>query len=196
MNYKIIFPVLTLIGFLTSCNSYKVKVYSLSRNIELIETNGNKRMFATEPNKSIVFVSDSTVNYAKIYGHLGASTTIKYRKSNDTLIFESQDIYGKNLTENNPDFSNLYLISKDSLTSLMNNEKYYSTDYLKSSSEKPKGFYIIYENKAYKIKSQKSADRILGKIQNMDANRFVELDKDFAKKKYGINEKYKTLEYK
>ena len=100
------------------------------------------------------------------------------------------------MTENNPDFSNLYLISKDSLTSLMNNEKYYSTDYLKSSSEKPKGFYIIYENKAYKIKSQKSADRILGKIQNMDANRFVELDKDFAKKKYGINEKYKTLEYK
>jgi hypothetical protein len=153
-------------------------------------------MFATEPNKSIVFVSDSTVNYAKTYGHLGASTTIKYRKSNDTLILESQDIYGKNLTENNPDFSNLYLISKDSLSSLINNEKYYSTDYLKNSSEKPKGFYIIYENKAYKIKSQKSADRILGKIQNMDANRFVELDKDFAKKKYGINEKYKTLEYK
>jgi hypothetical protein len=196
MNYKIIFAVLTLIGFLTSCNSYKVKVYSLSRNIEIVETNGNKRMFATEPNKSIVFVSDSTVNYAKTYGHLGASTTIKYRKSNDTLILESQDIYGKNLTENNPDFSNLYLISKDSLSSLINNEKYYSTDYLKNSSEKPKGFYIIYENKAYKIKSQKSADRILGKIQNMDANRFVELDKDFAKKKYGINEKYKTLEYK
>ena len=196
MNYKIIFPFLTLIGFLISCKTHKIKVYSLSRNIEYIETDGKQRMFASEPNKSIVFISDSTVNYSKIYGHLGASTTIKYRKSNDTLILESQDIYGKNLTENNPNFSNLYLINNDSLTSLMNNEKYYSTDYLKSSTKKPKGFYIVYENKPYKIKSQKSADRILGKIQDMDANRFVELDRDFAKKKYGINRKYKTLEYK
>ena len=195
MKYKIIFILLTLIGFLTSCKSYKIKVYSLSKNIELIETDGKTRMFGSEPNKSIVFISDSTVNYSKIYGHLGASTTIKYRKSNDTLILESQDIYGKNLSENNPDFSNLYLISNDSLTSLMNNEKYYSTDYLKSSSKKPKGFYIVYENKAYKIKSQKSADRILGKIENIDANRFIELDKNIAEKKYGIDKKYKTLEY-
>ncbi|MCP4052529.1 MAG: hypothetical protein GY739_05570 [Mesoflavibacter sp.] len=196
MNYKLIFPLLTLIGFLISCNSYKIKVYSLSRNIEYTETDGKMRMFASEPNKSIILISDSTLNYSKIYGHLGASTTIKYRKSNDTLILESQDIYGKNLTENNPDFSNLYLITNDSLTNLMNKEKYYSTDYLKNSSKKPKGFYIVYENKAYKIKGQKSADRILGKIPNMDTNRFVELDKDFAKKKYGINRKYKTLEYK
>ena len=100
------------------------------------------------------------------------------------------------MTENNPDFSNLYLVNNDSLTSLRNDEKYFSTDYLKSTSEKPKGFYIVYKNKAYKIKSQKSADRILGKIENMDANRFVELDRDFSKKKYGINRKYRTLEYK
>lgn len=196
MNYKIIFPLLTLIGFLTSCNSYKIKVYSLSRNIEYVETNGKERLYAKSPNKSIIFISDSTVNYSKIYGHLGAVTTIKYKISNDTLFLEPKDIYGKNLTDNNPDFSNIYLVSNGSLTSLVNNEKYYSTDYLKNSSEKPKGFYIIYGNKAYKIKSQKSADRILGKIQNMDANRFVELDKDFAKRKYGINRKYKTLEYK
>lgn len=153
-------------------------------------------MFAKNPNKSIVFISDSTVNYTKIYGHLGASTTIKYRTSNDTLILESKDIYGKNMTENNPDFSNLYIVNNDSLTSLKNNEKYYSTDYLKSTSKKPKGFYIVYMNKAYKIKSQKSANRVLGKIENMDTDRFVELDRDFAKKKYGINRKYKTLEYK
>lgn len=196
MNHKLIFPLLTLIGILTSCRSYKIKAYSLSRNIEYVETDGQMRMFAAEPNKSIVFISDSTVNYSKIYGHLGASTTIKYRKFNDTLFLESQDIYGKDLTENYPDFSNLYLISNDSLTSLMNKEKYYSTDYLKSLSEKPKGFYIVYENKVYKIRNQKGADRILGGIKNMNVNRFIELDKDFAKKKYGINKKYKTLEYK
>ena len=45
MNYKIIFPLLTLIGFLTSCNSYKIKVYSLSRNIEYAETNGKERLY-------------------------------------------------------------------------------------------------------------------------------------------------------
>ena len=196
MNYKIIFPLLTLIGFLSSCNSYKMKVYSLSRNIEYVETNGKERLYAKSPNKSIIFISDSTVNYSKIYGHLGAVTTIKYKISNDTLILEPKDIYGKKLTENNPDFSNLYLVSNDSLTSLVNNEKYYSTDYLKNSSENPKGFYIIYENKAYKIKSQKSADRILGKIENMDSKRFIELDKEIAEKKYGINRKYKTLKYK
>ena len=196
MNYKIIFPLLTLIGFLTSCNSYKIKVYSLSRNIEYVETNGKERLYAKSPNKSIIFISDSTVNYSKTYGHLGAVTTIKYKISNDTLILEPKDIYGKNLTDNNPDFSNIYLVSNDSITSLKNDEKYFSTDYLKSSSEKPKGFYIIYKNKAYKIKSQRSADRILGKIENMDSKRFIELDKDIAKQRYGINKKYKTLEYK
>ena len=196
MNYKIIFPLLALIGFLTSCNSYKIKVYSLSRNIEYRETKGKERLYAKSPNKSIIFISDSTVNYSKIYGHLGAVTTIKYKISNDTLILEHKDIYEKKLTENNPDYSNLYLVSNDSLTSLVNNEKYYSTDYLKNSAENPKGFYIIYENKAYKIKSQKSADRILGKIENMDSKRFIELDKEIAKKKYGINRKYKTFKYK
>ena len=196
MNYKIIFPLLTLIGFLTSCNSYKIKVYSLSRNIEYVETNGKERLYAKSPNKSIIFISDSNVNYSKIYGHLGAVTTIKYKISNDTLILEPKDIYGKNLTDNNPDFSNIYLVSNDSITSLKNDEKYFSTDYPKSSSEKPKGFYIIYKNKAYQIKSQRSADRILGKIENMDSKRFIELDKDIAKQRYGINKKYKTLEYK
>ena len=84
MNYRITFPLLILIGLLTSCQSYKTKVYSLSREIEYIETDGKKRMFAKNPNKSIVFISDSTVNYTKIYGHLGASTKIKYKISNDT----------------------------------------------------------------------------------------------------------------
>ncbi|MFN3969622.1 hypothetical protein [Flavobacterium sp.] len=196
MNYKTIFSLLTLIGILTACKSYKIKVYSLNRNIEYIETNGVKKPYATNPNKSIVFISDSTVNYTKIYGGLGTSTTIQYRISNDTLILKSHDIYGKNLNENNPDFSYLYLINNDSLTSLQNNEKYYSDTYKKRIYKKPIGFYIVYENKAYKINSQKNADQIYRKIKNVDNERFIELDKDIAKKRYGINRKYKTLVYK
>jgi hypothetical protein len=141
-------------------------------------------------------VSDSTLNYTRIVGHIGATTKIKYKLSKDTLILKSIDIYGKKVADNFKGFSNLYLINNDSLTSLKNEEKYYSEAYEKKIYKKPIGFYIVYNNKAYKIKSQKSADRVLGKIENMDTNRFIELDKDFAKNKYGINIKYKTLEYK
>lgn len=89
MNYKKIVSFLTLIGILTACKSYKIRVYSLNRNIEFIETDGVKKPYATNPKKTIVFVSDSTVNYTEIYGGIGASTTIQYRLSNDTLIFKS-----------------------------------------------------------------------------------------------------------
>lgn len=91
------------------------------------------------------------------------------------------------MTENKPDFSYPYLINNDSLTSLQNNEKYYSDTYKKRIYKKPIGFYIVYENKAYKINSQKSVDRIYRKIKNVDTERFIELDKENAKKKYGIN---------
>ena len=191
MNYKIIIPLLTLIGFTTSCKSYKIKVYSLSRNIKYIETDGIKRMYATEPNKSIVFISDSTVNYTKIYGHLGASTTIKYRTSNDTLILESQDIYGKNLTENNPDFSNLYLINNDSLTSLQNEEKYYSVSYTKSKTKKFEPFYLIVNNQKIKLDNRRKAIRKLKKLIDQEKD-WTELDKEVAKSEYGIPTKFRT----
>ena len=192
MNYKIIFPLLTLIGFITSCKSYKIKVYSLSRNIEYIEADGKKRMYATEPNKSIVFISDSTVNYSKIYGHLGASTSIKYRISNDTLILETQDIYGKNLTENNPDFSNLYLINNDSLTSLTNNEKYYSESNLKSKRKKGfEQFYFIIDNQKYKMTNRRNAIRFVKKLD--PESEYKVLDKRIAKSEYGISEEYLTF---
>ena len=191
MNYKIIFPLLTLIGLITSCKSYKIKVYSLSRKIEYIETDEKKRMYATEPNKSIVFISDSTVNYTKIYGHLGASTTIKYRKLNDTLILESQDIYGQNLTENNPDFSNLYLINNDSLTSLQNEEKYYSVSYTKSKTKKFEPFYLIVNNQKIKLDNRRKAIRKLKKLIDQEKD-WTELDKEVAKSEYGIPTKFRT----
>lgn len=164
MNYRIITLFLTVIGLLTSCKSYKTKVYSLSRDVKLIETDGNERMYARNPNKSIIFISDSTLNYSKIYGHIGASTTIKYKISNDTLTLESKDIYGKNLTENNPDFSKLYLMTNDSLTSLQNDEKYYSVSYTKSKSKKFQPFYLIIDNQKYKMSNRRSAIRFVKKL--------------------------------
>ncbi len=168
----------------------------MSRNIQFCDSCEQRKVWSSSPKKSIVLVSDSTLNYTRIVGHVGATTKIKYKLSKDTLILKSTDIYGKKVADNFKGFSNLYLINNDSLTSLKNDEKYYSETYEKRIYKKPIGFYIVYKNKTYKIKSQKSADRVLGKIENMDTNRFVELDKDFAKNRYGINIKYKTLEYK
>jgi hypothetical protein len=148
-------------------------------------------MYATEPNKSIVFISDSTVNYTKIYGHIGASTTIKYRKSNDTLFLESQDIYGQNLTENNPDFSNLYLINNDSLTSLLNEEKYYSVSYTKSKTKKFEPFYLIVNNEKIKLENRRKAIRKLKKLIDLEKD-WTELDKEVAKSEYGIPTKFRT----
>ena len=191
MNYRIIILLLTFIGLLTSCKSYKTKVYSLSRDVELIETDGKERMYARNPNKSIVFISDSTLNYSKIYGGLGASTTIKYRISNDTLILKSKDIYGKDLTENNPDYSRLYLMNNDSLTSLQNDEKYYSTSYTKSKSKKFQPFYLIINNQKYKMDNRRSAIRFVKKLD--PKSEYKVLDKKTAKAEFGINEKYLTL---
>jgi hypothetical protein len=197
MNYKILFPLLTLIGILASCKSkYKIQTFSLNRNIQICDSCSQRKVWASGPKKSIILISDSTLNYTRIVGHIGATTKIKYKLSSDTLILNSIDIYGKKVAHNFQDFSSLYLINKDSLTSLQNDEKYYSVAYKKRIYKKPIGFYIVYENKAHKIKSQKSADRILGEIKNIDAERFIELDKDIAKKRYGVNRKYKTLEYK
>ena len=191
MNYKTIFSLLTLIGLLAACKSYKIKVYSLNRNIEYIETDGVKKPYATNPNKSIVFISDSTVNYTKIYGGLGASTTIEYRISNDTLILKSQDIYGNNLTENNPDFSYLYLINNDSLTSLQNNEKYYSVSYTKSKTKKFEPFYLIVNNQKIKLDNRRKAIRKLKKLIDQGKD-WTELDKEIAKSEYGIPTKFRT----
>tara|TARA_R110002124_G_scaffold208823_1_gene375176 strand:+ start:1220 stop:1630 length:411 start_codon:yes stop_codon:yes gene_type:complete len=132
------------------------------------------------------------VNYSKIYGHLGASTSIKYRISNDTLILETQDIYGKNLTENNPDFSNLYLINNDSLTSLTNNEKYYSESNLKSKRKKGfEQFYFIIDNQKYKMTNRRNAIRFVKKLD--PESEYKVLDKRIAKSEYGISEEYLTF---
>ena len=104
---------------------------------------------------------------------------------------EPKDIYGKELKTENSNFSNVYLFSTDSLISLQNDEKYY----INKSKEKTDQFYIVYKSKVHRIKSQRSADRIFRKIEPIDTNRLKIMNKEIAKRKYGINEKYKTFEY-
>ena len=194
MKYKTIIPLLILLGIIASCKTnYKIQAYSLDRQLQYCDSCETRKVWAeSDAKKSIILVSDSTLNYSIIYGHIGSSTKIKYRISNDSLILESKDIYGNELKTDNLNFSNVYLYSTDSLISLQNNEKYYAN----KPREKANHFYIVYENNVYKIKSQKSADRILKKIDSIDASRFEILNKEIAKRKYGINKKYKTFEYK
>ena len=193
MKYKTIILLLTLLGIIASCKTnYKIQAYSLDRNLKFCDSCETRKVWAeSDAKKSIVLVSDSTLNYSIIYGHIGSSTKIKYRISNDTLILEPKDIYGKELKTEKSNFSNVYLYSTDSLISLQNNERYY----INKPKEKTNHFYIVYKNKVHRIKSQRSADRILRKIEPIDTNRLKILNKKIAKLKYGISEKYKTFEY-
>src|SRR5690554_679217 len=151
MNYKLIFTLLILIGIFASCKSrYKMQTYSLSRNIQFCDSCDQRKVWTSDPKKSIVLVSDSTLNYTRIVGHIGATTKIKYELSNDTLILKSTDIYGKKVVDNFQDFSNIYLINNDSLTSLQNDEKYYSVSYTKSKTKKFEPFYLIVNNEKIK----------------------------------------------
>ena len=193
MNFRITFPLLALIGILTSCKSrYKIQPYSLNRSIQVCDSCEQRKIWASNPTKSIVLVSDSTLNYTKSYAGLGASTTIKYRIVNDTLTMESYDVYGKNMTENNADFSNLYLYNKDSLTGLNNNEKYYSKYYLKSKRKKGfEQFYFIIDGQKYKMTSRRNAIRFVKKLDSK--NEYRVLEKKIAKLKYGISEEFLTF---
>jgi len=194
MKYKMIVPLLILFEIIVSCKSnYKTQVYSLDRQIQFCDSCETRKVWAkSDAKKSIVLVSDSTLNYSIIYGHIGSSTQIKYKISNDSLILGSKDIYGKELKTDNSNFSNTYLYSTDSLISLQNDERYYA----EKPREKAKHFYIVYKNRVHRIKSQRSADRIFRKIEPIDTTRLKVLNKDVAKLKYGINKKYKTFEYK
>jgi hypothetical protein len=193
MNYKIIIPLLSLIGIIASCKTnYKIQAYSLDRQLQFCDSCETRKVWAeSNAKKSIILISDSTLNYSIIYGHIGSSTKIKYRISNDSLILEPKDIYGKELKTKKSNFSNVYLYSTDSLISLQNNERYY----INKPKEKTDHFYIVYKNKVHRIKSQRSADRILRKIEPIDTNRLKILNKEIAKRKYGISKKYKTFKY-
>jgi hypothetical protein len=193
MNYRIIIYQVIFFAILVSCKpTFKMQVYSVDRQIHFCDSCDNRKLSAKLPKKSIVLISDSTLNFTTIYGGLGNSTKIKYRLSNDSLILKTEDIYGRKLENVFEDFSAFYKYSADSLISLQNDEKYYSDSYINSKTKKGfEPFFIIIDNKKHKITGKKRARRILKKVNPED--NFAELDKDIAKSKYGIEKRFKTF---
>ena len=187
---------LTLLGIMISCKTnYGFKTYVFDSGLKFEKYNGIVKPHPqTTTKKSIVIVSDSTLNYTVLLGDFGASTTIKYELKNEILKIDTVDIYNRKSFQGytNEIFGYEFKYSNDSLIDKMNGEKYY----VNKPKEKTDHFYIVYKNKVHRIKNQRSADRILRKIEPIDTSRLKILNKNTAKSKYGINEKYKTFEYK
>jgi hypothetical protein len=112
-----------------SCKTkYKISSYEFDRGLKFENVNGTLKPFPkTYIHKSIILISDSTLNYTVRYGDIGASTTIKYKITDNVMIIDSIDIYNRKSFQSytNEIFENNFLYSKDSLTDIGNNDKYY-----------------------------------------------------------------------
>ncbi|QNK78297.1 hypothetical protein H7F37_04210 [Winogradskyella sp. PAMC22761] len=128
-NLKIVL-ILIIIGLSLSCKSnYGFKTYVFDDGLELEKVNGiDKPKIRTTMRRSIVIVSDSTLNYNVMIHDFGASTTIKYKLENELLKIDTVDIYNRNSFQNYAEeiFGLTYKYSKDSLTDIRNGQKYYS----------------------------------------------------------------------
>ena len=122
--------ILIIIGLNFSCKSnYGFQTYVFDNGLEFEKLDGiEKPKIRTTMRRSIVIVSDSTLNYTVMIHDFGASTTIKYKLENELLKIDSVDIYNRNSFQNYTEeiFGLTYKYSKDSLTDIRNGQKYYS----------------------------------------------------------------------
>lgn len=147
--------------------------------------------------QTIIIENDSIIRYTKLYGHLGSSMTMNYYKTdrnilliengNDTIIKNGKTYLSNHL------YGESFVIYSDSLINRKSGQIYYSEKYIKSKENKKFiPFYIILENKKQKI-TKSNFKRILTNI-NLEEYKSAELNKKAAKKKYGIDKKYTTIE--
>ena len=131
-NFKGTILVLILLGIIISCKTnYGFKTYVYDSGLKFEKINGIKKPHPQmTTKKSIVIVSDSTLNYTVLLGDIGASTTIKYKIENQLLKVDSIDIYNRKSFQGytNEIFGYKFKYSNDSLIDKMNGEKYYRTN--------------------------------------------------------------------
>jgi hypothetical protein len=149
---------------------------------------------ANNSKRILIVENDSTLRYTELIGCLGNSNTLNYKKENGILkvsgiadtkqvgIFSlATDLYGSELK-----------IEKDSLIIKRTGEVFYEDRFLKSKTDqKFQEFYIVLNDKKQRI-TKSNFKRIL---TNPDLQNYTsfEMDKDDAKREYGIDKKYKTL---
>ena len=149
---------------------------------------------ANNSKRIIILENDSILRYTELIGCLGNSNTLNYKKENEILkvsgiadtkqigIFSlATDLYGSELK-----------IETDSLIIKQTGEVFYEDRFLKSKVDRNfEEFYIVMNNKEKKI-TKSNFKRIL---TNLDLENYtsIEMDKNKAKREYGIDKKYKTI---
>lgn len=139
--------------------------------------------------KSIIIISDTTLNYSIKFGGLGVSTTIGYKLLDSLLLIDSVDIYNSDSFQQitNDIFSHTFLYSKDSLIELETNQLYYTNKYsrdLIGSSNNPNVYLIVNgkKKKLRKLNMKRFREKYFTKKYEL-----IELNKGDAKNKYDID---------
>ena len=153
-----------------------------------------KQIYQSSSKRVIIIENDSILRHSELIGCFGNSNTLNYKKENGIVkvsgnlktkqegIFSlATDLYGSELK-----------IEKDSLIIKQTGEIFYGEKFLKLKTEKAfEIFYIVLNGNKKKIK-RSNIEEILTNT-NLESFEITEMDKDLAKKKYGISKKYKTL---
>ena len=149
---------------------------------------------ANNSKRIIIVENDSILRYTELIGCLGNSNILSYKNEDGILkvsgnvdtkqvgIFSlATDLYGSELK-----------IEADSLIIKQTGEVFYENRFLKSKADqKFEEFYIVMNNKEKKI-TKSNFKRILTNL-DLENYKSVEMDKDDAKREYGIDKKYKTM---
>ena len=175
-------------------NNYLKPILKISLLLFLYSCAAKKPIYRASSKRIIIVENDSILRHTELIGCFGNSNTLNYKNENGILkmsgndktkqegIFSlATDLYGSELK-----------IEKDSLVIIKTGEVFYEENYFKLKTEKSfEQFYIILDGKKKKIKKS-NIERILTNPYLEDYE-IVEMNKNDAKKEYGINIKYKTL---
>jgi hypothetical protein len=185
MLFTLLFAILV---FLSCGTSYDARTYEYIPRTEGEYRTGYNR-------KTLSIKNDSIITIAILYGGIGKSQSIKYRIRDNRLIVDSLDVKGYFVNDFFDEFGTLFLYYKDSIVSEKNNDLYFSQKYLNEINKRlnrSSYIYLILDNdKKYKVKQGPDLRRI--KISSYD--NMIELDKDEARKLYGIDKKYRTYKF-
>lgn len=140
-------------------------------------------------NKSIILISDTTLNYSISFGGLGVSTTIGYDLSDSILLVDNVDIYNRSSFQEitNDIFGHKFYYFKDSLIDINRNDLYYSRKLIqkKYNPNKMSDVYIIVNSKKHKINWLNR--RRFKKVFNTEKYTLKKVCNKQAKEKYDID---------
>jgi hypothetical protein len=128
---KSILFVYVSIGIYTSCSTnFRIQAYDYIPYAPLsVDSCGNLILTGNIPweDKSIILLSDTTLNYFRKYGSLGYINTIGYTRLGASILVDSVDEYNSNSEDQitRDIIGKFFLYTKDSLVEIDSNQLYY-----------------------------------------------------------------------